>query len=80
MSSGRPKGKKSKEKSVENYKHTKERVNLPTEETIKFMGDDDRAPIEYKPPIRSRTGPILSWDRDDNLDNMTHSCNSFVHT
>ena len=28
------------------------------------MGDGDRQPIDYTPPIRSRTGPVLSWDRD----------------
>ena len=28
------------------------------------MGDGDRQPIDYTPPVRSRTGPVLSWDRD----------------
>ena len=28
------------------------------------MGDGDRQPVDYTPPVRSRTGPVLSWDRD----------------
>lgn len=27
------------------------------------MDKDDRRPIKYKPPIRSTSGPVLSWDR-----------------
>ena len=57
---------------VETYRHKNEsRPNLPTEQTSRYMSDEDREPIDYKPPIRSRQGPVLSWDRDDTLDDVT---------
>ena len=49
---------------VFNYNHPSHvRKNLPTEQTSRYMGEDDRRPFQYRPPIRSRTGPVLSWDR-----------------
>ncbi len=57
---------------VETYRHKNEsRPNLPTEQTSRYMSDEDREPIDYKPPVRSRQGPVLSWDRDYALDDVT---------
>ena len=54
---------------VESYTHKSEtRSNLPTEQTSRYMGAEDRRPVPYKPPVRSRAGPVLSWDRDESLD------------
>ena len=55
---------------VEGYKHGGTRANLPTDQTEPFMPDDDKQPITYRPPIRSREGPVLSWDRGENLDDI----------
>lgn len=50
---------------VYNYNHSSHnRTNLPTEQTSRYMGERDRRPVKYRPPIRSRQGPVLSWDRD----------------
>ena len=57
---------------VKTYRHKNEsRPNLPTEQTSRYMSDEDREPTDYKPPIRSRQGPVLSWDRNEALDDVT---------
>ena len=49
---------------VYNYRHSSHgRSNLPTEQTSRYMDERDRRPVKYRPPIRSRDGPALSWDR-----------------
>ena len=54
---------------VQNYQHSSNRrANLPTDQTSRFMPDGDRAPVEYRPPLRTREGPVLAWDRDPALD------------
>ena len=56
---------------VDSYRHeSQRRVNLPTEQTGEFMGDEDREPVRYSPPIRERSGPVLSWDRGPDLDRI----------
>ena len=55
---------------VEGYKHGATRSNLPTDGTEPFMDEKDKAPVRYVPPIRSRSGPVLSWDRGENLDEI----------
>ena len=50
---------------VSNYRYSShDRANLPTEQTSRYMDDRDRRPVKYRPPIRSRRGPMLSWDRN----------------
>ena len=73
MSKGTPRGGPRKPPApVEIYRHRGQtRTNLPTEQTSRYMRDEDRAPVAYKPPVRSRQGPVLSWDRDDALDEVT---------
>ncbi len=55
---------------IENYRHGDKRSNLPTDQTEPFMDDDDKRPLRYEPPIRRRSGPVLSWDRGQNLDEI----------
>ena len=55
---------------IENYRHGDKRPNLPTDQTEPFMDDDDKRPLRYEPPIRRRSGPVLSWDRGQNLDEI----------
>lgn len=55
---------------VEGYKHGAKRANLPTDGTEPFMDEADKAPVRYVPPIRDRSGPVLSWDRGENLDEI----------
>ena len=42
------------------------------------MGDGARQPVDYTPPVRSRTGPVLSWDRDKK-DLTTQATPLYIH-
>ena len=55
---------------VENYRYGETRPNLPTDQTEPFMDDADKRPERYQPPLRDRSGPALSWDRGENLDDL----------
>ena len=56
---------------VDAYRHgSQRRRNLPTEQTGGFMEDGERAPVRYAPPIRERSGPVLSWDRGEDLERI----------
>ena len=55
---------------VENYRYGEKRPNLPTDQTEAFMDEADKRPERYEPPLRDRSGPALSWDRGDNLDDL----------
>ena len=55
---------------VENYRYGEKRPNLPTDQTEPFMDEADKRPERYAPPLRDRSGPALSWDRGDNLDDL----------
>ena len=44
------------------------------------MGAADREPVPYRPPVRSRSGPVLSWDRDEALDELeTPATPLYIH-
>lgn len=61
----RPKDNNAPTAPVSNYRHSShDRTNLPTEQTSRYMDDRDRRPVKYQPPVRSRRGPVLSWDRN----------------
>ena len=66
---------------VETYRHPQsKRANLPTDQTTPYMTDEERAPIPYKPPLRDRSGPLLSWDRSPSLDDLTTSATPlYIH-
>ena len=55
---------------VENYRYGEKRPNLPTDQTEPFMDEADKRPERYEPPLRDRSGPALSWDRGDKLDDL----------
>ena len=55
---------------IDGYRHGDTRPNLPTDQTEAFMDHADKQPVAYEPPLRSRSGPLLSWDRADNLDQL----------
>ena len=55
---------------IDGYRHGDTRPNLPTDQTEAFMDHADKQPVTYTPPLRSRSGPLLSWDRADNLDDL----------
>ena len=55
---------------IDGYRHGDTRPNLPTDQTEAFMDHADKQPVTYTPPLRSRSGPLLSWDRADNLDQL----------
>ena len=55
---------------IHGYRHGDTRPNLPTDQTEAFMDDADKEPVSYSPPPRQPGGPLLSWDRADNLDDL----------
>lgn len=55
---------------IDGYRHGDTRPNLPTDQTEAFMDDADKEPVSYSPPPRQPGGPLLSWDRADNLDDL----------
>ena len=73
--------KKDKKVQVSSLKHeTKSRKNLPTEQTEPFMSAQDRSPEKYAPDIRTRNGPVLAWDREENLDDVeTDAFPLYIH-
>ena len=59
---------KPKNPKIKSYKHgTAKRPNLPTEQTERFMTDDDRTSVPYSPDVISDSNepPRLSWKRVD---------------
>ena len=55
---------------IHGYRHGSSRSNPPTDQTEPFMDDADKRPERYEPPLRDRSGPALSWDRGENLDDL----------
>ena len=56
---------------VEGYKHHAKRAKNPTDKDEAFMTSEQKAPLRYVPPIRGHSGPVLNWDRGENLDAIT---------
>ena len=56
---------------VEHYQHhSARRAKTPSDEDAARMSDEAKRPERYSPPIRTRSGPVLAWDRGDNLDDI----------
>ena len=55
---------------IEGYSHGGTRANLPTDQTEAFMSEQDKTPVRYEPPLRDPSGPALSWDRGENLNDI----------
>ncbi len=50
--------------STESYKHnTSKRLNNPTQETERFLTEDDKRVIQYEPDLRDADVPQLAWQR-----------------
>ena len=59
-----------KSSKIKSYKHgAAKRPNLPTEQTGRFMTDDDRTSVPYSPEVASDSNepPRLSWKRVDSV-------------
>ena len=46
------------------------RRNPPTEQTKYYMDDADMRAEPYRPPVRTRQGPVLAWDRAEALESV----------
>lgn len=58
-----------KDKKLGSYSHSSsKRKKIPTEQNEKFMPDEEKAPVGYKPEVRKSEGaPMLSWIRSNDL-------------
>ena len=64
---------------VSHYDHpSHDRSNLPTEQTSRYMNEDDRRPVKYKPPISSPSGPALSWDRSGSCGEASYASPLYI--
>ena len=55
-------------RDVDDYKHGNDRSTLATDQTERYMSPDDKRPVPYSPEVREHSGPVLFWDRADDLD------------
>ena len=56
------------------------RANLPTDQTERYMDEEDLKPIPYSPERRAAEGPLLSWRRGSQLDDMEIAAGPlFIH-
>lgn len=56
---------------AESYAHPEaNRRNPPTEQTRYYMDDADMRAEPYRPPVRTRQGPALAWDRAESLESV----------
>ena len=55
-------------RDVDDYKHGDDRSTLATEQTERYMSPDDKRPVPVHPNVREHSGPVLLWDRADDLD------------
>ena len=54
-----------KKDNIKSYRQVGQRKNLPTDQTERYMSDQDRKPVIYKPDPRERNGrPVLAWARE----------------
>ena len=56
------------------------RTNLPTDQTERYMDEEDLKPTPYSPDQRAAEGPRLSWRRGSQLENMETAAGPlFIH-
>lgn len=56
------------------------RTNLPTDQTERYMDEEDLKSIPYSPECRAKEGPRLSWRRGNSLDDMETAAGPlFIH-
>lgn len=68
-------------KPLGSYTHTREkRANLPTDQTERYMSDEQLKAVPYSPEIRAAEGPRLSWRRGVQLDDLETTAGPlFIH-
>ena len=66
---------------IRSYTHKQaKRANLPTDQTERFIGDEELRAVPYNPEVRAAEGPRLSWRRGAALDDLTTKAGPlFVH-
>ena len=55
-------------RDVDDYKHGDDRPTLATDQTERYMSPDEKRPVSYTPEVREHSGPVLQWDRGEQLD------------
>ncbi|MYE44593.1 MAG: site-specific DNA-methyltransferase, partial [Acidobacteria bacterium] len=63
------------------YTHAEaKRANLPTDQTERYMREEELAAVPYTPERRASEGPRLSWRRGKSLDELTTNAGPlYVH-
>ena len=63
------------------YTHAEaKRTNLPTDQTERYMREEELAAVPYAPERRASEGPRLSWRRGNSLDDLTTNAGPlYVH-
>ncbi|MCY4627887.1 MAG: site-specific DNA-methyltransferase [Acidobacteria bacterium] len=63
------------------YTHAEaKRANLPTDQTERYMREEELAAVPYAPERRASAGPRLSWRRGKSLDDLTTTAGPlYVH-
>ena len=58
-------------RDVDDYKHGDDRSTLATDQTERYMSPDEKRPVSYTPEVREHSGPVLQWDRGEQLDALS---------
>ena len=68
-------------KPLGSYTHASDkRANLPTDQTKRYMSDEQLKAVPYSPETRAAEGPRLSWRRGAQLDDLrTKAGPLFIH-
>ena len=66
---------------VDSLKHeSAKRANVPADPEEPYIPEADKRPKKYVPDIRNREGPVLSWDRTENLEKIeTNAYPLYIH-
>ena len=70
-----------KPRIIDSLRHeSSSRTNVPTDQSDPYMRTEDKLPQSYKPSIRTREGPILAWDRAEDLERIeTDAYPLYIH-
>ena len=68
-------------KPLRSYTHAEAtRTNLPTDQTERYMSEEELEAVPYTPEVGAAQGPRLSWRRGKGLDDLNTKAGSlFVH-
>lgn len=67
-----PKKPKKTGQKVDSYKHSaSKRPKIPTDQSVPYMPDEEKASVDYAPPPREgRRDPVLCWERGIEVDTL----------